>query len=292
MLDEADLKLNWSVDWLNSYDRDFEAKAHKICALYLNALRFFEQGLWSFAAMKTPACKFCTQIPHTAHGAGQTEKREHEYIPMGCGHSSPRLSSPRDTSYGIWARSAPVRISLRSGRRGQATTGYAALGWVADNLNTHWSLDVCRLVAQRCHVPCVAKELRSGVQRRALPERSTHKHVLHFTPKHGSWCQQVEFWFSVLARRFLAWRFLFRPRFKCVLMTIWKFTTPITPIRIVGRIRDNPRRGHIVQSNVLSTTSWSGWSSSRPKRFERVFYCRGHTSGPPHNWQRTHETDI
>jgi transposase len=27
--------------------------------------------------------------------------------------------------------------------------------------------------------------------------------VFHFTPKHGSWLNQVELWFSVLARRFL-----------------------------------------------------------------------------------------
>src|SRR5712692_2903832 len=44
VLDEADLKPHRSVYWLNSHDPDCEAKAHDICALYLNALRFFEQG--------------------------------------------------------------------------------------------------------------------------------------------------------------------------------------------------------------------------------------------------------
>ena len=43
ILDEADLKPHRSVYWLNSHDPDFEAKAHDICSLYLNALRFFEQ---------------------------------------------------------------------------------------------------------------------------------------------------------------------------------------------------------------------------------------------------------
>src|SRR5437870_864824 len=43
LLDEADLKPHRSVYWLNSHDPDFEAKAHDICSLYLNALRFFEQ---------------------------------------------------------------------------------------------------------------------------------------------------------------------------------------------------------------------------------------------------------
>jgi hypothetical protein len=43
-LDEADLKPHRSVYWLNSHDPTFEARARDICALYVNALRFYEQG--------------------------------------------------------------------------------------------------------------------------------------------------------------------------------------------------------------------------------------------------------
>src|SRR2546428_14126436 len=75
--------------------------------------------------------------------------------------------------------------------------------WVVDHLHTHWSLEVCRLVAQWCKVPCVAKDLRRGVQRRAFLSDPTHQHVFHFPPKHGSWLNQVALWLSVLARRFL-----------------------------------------------------------------------------------------
>ena len=75
--------------------------------------------------------------------------------------------------------------------------------WIVDNLNTHWSLDVCRLIAELCNVPFRNEELRTGEQRRAFLMDPTHKHVFHFTPTHGSWLNQVELWFSVLARRFL-----------------------------------------------------------------------------------------
>ena len=64
--------------------------------------------------------------------------------------------------------------------------------WVVENLNTHWSLEVCRLVAQWWAVPCIPTDLQHGVQRRAFLCEPTHQHVLHFTPKHGSWLHQVE----------------------------------------------------------------------------------------------------
>jgi hypothetical protein len=74
---------------------------------------------------------------------------------------------------------------------------------VVDNLNTHWSLEVCEYVAALSDVVFEPKQLRTGAQRRAFLTDPSHKHVFHFTPKHGSWLNQVELWFSVLSRRFL-----------------------------------------------------------------------------------------
>jgi transposase len=73
--------------------------------------------------------------------------------------------------------------------------------WVMDNLNTHWSLEVCRLFARLNGIKFEPKKLKRGPQRRAFLTDPEHRHVIHFTPKHGSWLNQVEMWFSVLARR-------------------------------------------------------------------------------------------
>ena len=70
-------------------------------------------------------------------------------------------------------------------------------------MNTHWSLAVCLLVAGWCGIKVSKKELETGQQRRAFLSDPDHDHVFHFTPKHGSWLNQVELFFSVLARKFL-----------------------------------------------------------------------------------------
>ena len=75
--------------------------------------------------------------------------------------------------------------------------------WVMDNLNTHWSLELCRLFARLSRVKYEPKELKKGKQRRAFLTDPSHTHVIPYRPKHGSWLNQIELWFSVLARRVL-----------------------------------------------------------------------------------------
>src|SRR5499425_1252898 len=188
ILEEADLKPHRSVYWLNSHDPDFEAKAQNICSLYLNALRFFEHGRVVICTdEKTGMQILQRKYPTQPIAPGKPEKREHEYIRHGVraliasfvvptGHVAWNLG-PTRTSVDFTAHLAHVVQQLPAMQR---------YDWVVDNLNTHWSLAVCRLVAQWCGVPCVAKDLGRGVQRRAFLSDPTHQHVFHFTPKHGS----------------------------------------------------------------------------------------------------------
>jgi hypothetical protein len=194
LLEEADLKPHRSVYWLNSHDPDFETKAHDICSLYLNALRFFAQDRVVICSdEKTGMQILQRKYPTQPMVPGKPEKREHEYIRHGVraliasfvvatGQVVWNLGQTR-TSADFAVHLANVVHQLPEMQR---------YDWVVDNLNTHWSLAVCRLVAQWCNVPYVAKDLHLGVQRRAFLSNPTHKHVFHFTPKHGSWLNQVE----------------------------------------------------------------------------------------------------
>jgi DDE superfamily endonuclease len=126
--------------------------------------------------------------------------------------------------------------------------------WVMDNLNTHWSLDVCRVVARWCKVPFEPDKLKKGVQRRAFLSDPSHHHVSHFTPMHGSWLNQAELFFGMLQRRFLArGSFSSIKDFERRLECFCKIIMPVMPILTAGPIRGS--RSCAIRHSAVPSTS-------------------------------------
>ena len=206
ILHDIDLKPHKSEYWLNSHDADFEAKAHTICQLYAHAIEASQQGrLVICCDEKTGMQVLERKTPTKPAQPGRRERREHEYIR----HGTPVLINSLAVATGhiAWTlgttrKAADFVAHLQ--RAYQTLPHMERYDWVMDNLNTHWSLDVCRLVARWCEVPFDPAKLTKGVQRRAFLCDPCHRHVFHFTPKHGSWLNQAELFFSVVHRRFLA----------------------------------------------------------------------------------------
>lgn len=85
----------------------------------------------------------------------------------------------------------------------------AAAGWifVLDNLTTHVSETLVRYVAKECGLAedlgVKGKKgiLKSVPTRRKFLEDKAHRIRFVYVPKHTSWLNQIEIWFSMLVRR-------------------------------------------------------------------------------------------
>ena len=80
---------------------------------------------------------------------------------------------------------------------------------VMDCLNTHQSEALVRLAAALEPIPMeLGQKGKSGILH-SMTTRSefladpTHRLVIHFTPKHCSWMNQIEIWFGILMRKLL-----------------------------------------------------------------------------------------
>lgn len=205
ILVDADLKPHRSIYWLNSHDPNFEAKSQDICRLYLDAPSLYEQGRLILSSdEKTGMQILGRKYPTLPAQPGRLEKREFEYIRYGTRALLTTFCVP--TGQVVWnlglTRTSIDWVKHLDHVARQFPT-FKKFDWVVDNLNTHWSMNVCRWVAERNGLPFHASSLRTGLQRRTFLSDPSHQHAFHFTPLHGSWLNQVELFFSVLSRRFL-----------------------------------------------------------------------------------------
>ena len=143
---------------------------------------------------------------------GKVERREFEYIR----HGTCSFMLNRDVVTGqiIAPSCGPTRTEADFLAHMQQTiaTDPTATRWhiVVDNLNTHCSESLVRWVAAESGLADLdlgekGKRgiLASMASRAAFQSDPSHTSVVHYTPKHSSWLNQIEIWLSILVRKLL-----------------------------------------------------------------------------------------
>ena len=143
-------------------------------------------------------------------GPGRVQKREFEYVR----HGTLCLIANLEIWCGwvIAPSIGPTRTEEDFKAHVEQTVATDPLaGWVfiVDNLNTHQSEALVLYVAQACGIEedLGHKQkhgvLKSQASRAAFLSDPSHRVRFVYTPKHSSWLNQIEIWFSILVRKLL-----------------------------------------------------------------------------------------
>jgi transposase len=216
-LDEADLKPHLSRYWLNAKPPDpeiFAAEVKTVCELYPQARQLFQQGIILVSTDEKPGIQALQRkYPTKPMKPGWIERREFEYIR----HGTQCLIVNFQVATGkiIAPTLGPGRTEkdfLNHIEQTVATSPTAEWIFVVDQLDIHQSESLVRFVIKQCDLVIADNTLgvkgKSGIlksvkTRKAFLEEITHPIRFVYTPKHTSWLNQVEIWFSILVRKLL-----------------------------------------------------------------------------------------
>jgi transposase len=189
----------------------FAEEVKTVCDTYHQALDLQEQGVHTVSTDEKTGIQALERMhPTLPMKPGQVELQEFDYIR----HGTQTLIANLEVATGkvIAPTVGQTRTEEDFAAHIARTIDLDPEGewiFITDQLNTHQSEALVGLVAERCSLNQDLGEkgkegiLQSKQTRAAFLKDPSHRIRFVYTPKHTSWLNQVECWFSILVRRLL-----------------------------------------------------------------------------------------
>lgn len=196
----------------------FEEQVKEICDIYKSASELYEKGTYVYSIdEKTGIQALEHAAPVILQKSGSVLKVEQEYKR----HGTTGIIAARNVSTGeIEAPMIqPTRTEEDFKNHIEKLVNLhpdAEHILIMDNLNTHVSEMLVRLIAEKCDIQddlgIKGKRgiLKSMETREKFLTDSSHMIRIVYTPKHCSWLNQIEIWFGILSRKLLNKRSSFK----------------------------------------------------------------------------------
>lgn len=208
------MKPHLSRYWLNTKESDpdvFQQQVETVCDTYADALDNYDRGLHTISVDEMTGIQALERLfPTKPVRSGAVEKREFEYKR----HGTQTLIANLEVATGeliaptIGERRTEIDFAQHIART-IATDPEAEWVFVLDQLNIHMSETLVRVVAAECQLNVdlgskgISGILQSMATRQTFLTDASHRIRFIYVPKHTSWLNQIEIWFSILVRRLL-----------------------------------------------------------------------------------------
>ena len=214
LLREADVRPHKSRYWLTpniDNPEAFQERVKHLCGIYKQADVLASEEVKVISVdEKTGIQALERKHPTQPMKAGRVERQEFEYKRHGtlCLTPSFNVATGEIEAHTI-QETRNEQDFLAHIEKTVATSPKSQWIFVLDQLNTHKSESLVRWVADFCEIDTpLGEKGKSGIlqdmpSRMAFLEEASHRVRFFYTPKHCSWLNQVEIWFSILSRKLL-----------------------------------------------------------------------------------------
>jgi transposase len=189
----------------------FDREVRIVCEHYAEALKLHEEGLHLVSTDEKSSIQALERLhPWLPMRPSLVERQEHEYKR----HGTRTLMANLEVATG-----RVIAPSIGATRTNEdfashihktiATDPDAGWIFVVDQLNIHQSEALVKLVAKECAIELELdrkgrlKNMKAMASRRTFLQDRTHRIRFVYTPKHTSWLNQIELWFSIFSRKLL-----------------------------------------------------------------------------------------